>query len=789
MEGMAAALEKLEFAAIKTRLLHYAASEPGRTLLADLEPSTSLSRIREELSRVSELKRFLVEEGDLPLDGIFPLRGPLQKSGLEGAVLQPRELLHVAALLKASRTLRAFVAKRRTEYSLLWELAEPLHSDKVTEFNIEQAIDESEAVKGSASRELQSIRRTIAEKYEALKKRLQGILKIASTQGFSQEEIITTREGRMVIPVKAEYKNQVPGFIHSASSSGATVFIEPADTLDLNNEIRSLQFQEQREIERILRVLTAQVAAIREPLLVSLDALARIDALHARAKYSIEILGREPEIGEGGSLNLVTARHPLLLLRHGYAKTIPLDLEIGGDFQTLIISGPNAGGKSVAMKCVGLLVLMTQAGLHIPAGDGTRMRLFSSVLVDIGDDQSIENDLSTFSSHLRNLRAIAEAADDRTLVLIDEIGSGTDPAEGGAIAAAMLEHLTRRRACCIATTHQGALKAFAYQAAGVENGAMEFDQTNLTPTYVFRSGIPGSSYAIEMASRLGFSDELLDRSRQLLGVQQSKLDGLITELEASAQAARKQLEELQSEKTRVDSLVGQYEGKIKAQASELKEVKRRALDEAQQIVANANAVIERSVREIRETSAEKTAVRRLREDVDRLKEEIRQEEQTVAVETSGTEAEPIDTGSTVRLTAGTDTGEVLSITADRSQAIVVFGQVKMKVPLKDLVRVREAGRAPARFSAAQVDLKRQVARELDVRGMTGEEAFPLIDKFIDDAVLAGLHRIDIIHGKGTGALRKRVTEFLAGHPRVKSSHIAEWNEGGMGATVVELGDS
>ena len=239
----------------------------------------------------------------------------------------------------------------------------------------------------------------------------------------------------------------------------------------------------------------------------------------------------------------------------------------------------------------------------------------------------------------------------------------------------------------------------------------------------------------------------------------------------------------------MDSLVGQYEGKIKAQASELKEVKRRALDEAQRIVANANAVIERSVREIRETSAEKTAVRRLREDVDRLKEEIRQEEQTVAVETSGTEAEPIDTGSTVRLTAGTDTGEVLSITADRSQAIVVFGQVKMKVPLKDLVPVREAGRARARFSAAQVDLRKQVARELDVRGMTGEEALPLIDKFIDDAVLAGLHRIDIIHGKGTGALRKRVTEFLTGYPRVKSFHIAEWNEGGMGATVVELGDS
>ncbi len=787
MDGSTAALEKLEFGAVRNRVMHYAASDPGRSLLADLHPSTSLSRIRERQAEVTETKALLVEEGALPLDGIHAVRPALQKSGVEGALLQPRDLLQIGSLLKASRSVRTFLARRKDTCPLLWEMGEPLLADKVVEFNIEQAIDESEAVKATASRELQSIRRAIAEKYETLKKRLQGILRSVSTQGFSQDEIITTREGRMVIPVKAEFKNQVPGFMHSASSSGATVFIEPAETLDLNNEIRSLQFQEQREVERILRVLTAQVSGVREPLLLSLELLARIDAVHARAKYSMEILGIEPVIDPDGSLRLVGARHPLLLQKHGYRATVPLDLELEPDCRTLLISGPNAGGKSVAMKCAGLLTLMAQAGLHIPAADGTRFPLLQSVLVDIGDDQSIENDLSTFSSHLRNLRAIAGAADDRTLVLIDEIGAGTDPAEGGALAAAMLEHLTARRAWTIATTHQGTLKAFAHEAPGIRNGAMEFDQETLTPTYRFRAGIPGSSYAIEMASRLGFSPALLERSRKFLGVQQSRLDGLIAELEASAQRSRKQKEELESDKARLDALVLQYETRLKAQSAELKETRRRAVEEARQIVAGANAVIERSVREIRESAAAPHTVRELRGEVDRLKSALDEEAPAAAAEAPPAAEGRVEPGAAVRLTAGTDTGEVLSISADGKQAVVVFGTVKMKVPVKDLVPAPERA-APRRMPRTAMELKKDVNRELDIRGLSGDEALPLVDKFLDDAVLAGLHRVDVIHGKGTGALRKKVVDFLAGHPRVCATRVAEWNEGGTGVTVVELSD-
>jgi len=397
-----------------------------------LHVSTSLSEIRLQLDRTTEMKHLLVEEGGLPFDSVQSAGDSITKAGVEGLFLQPHEFLQVASLLRAARLLRSLLAKKKETMHLLWELAGDLYIDKVLEYNIEQAIDETGAVKDGASRELQSIRRAVNGRYENLRKTLEGILRQVSGFGFTQEEIITTREGRMVIPVKSEHKNQVPGFIHSASSSGATVFIEPAETLDLNNEIRSLHFQEQREIERILRTLTGQISEVRQQLLRDADVLTTVDVLFAKAKYSIETLGVAPTVVDDGPFVLVKGRHPILLMNHGYNTTVPLSLTLGTDIQTLLISGPNAGGKSVAMKCVGLLVLMVQAGLHIPASDETTFRIFMKVLVDIGDDQSIENDLSTFSSHLRHLKTIAEQADKDTLVLIDEIGSGTDPSEGGA---------------------------------------------------------------------------------------------------------------------------------------------------------------------------------------------------------------------------------------------------------------------------------------------------------------------------------------------------------------------
>lgn len=790
MTDFETSLTKLDFASVRQRIIRYALSDPGREIIEQLEAMTALSQIKEELARVSEMKSLLEQEEALPLEGVQPVRKALARSGVEGGVLLSREILDIGTTLRAARLVRSFMGKRREQFPLLWDSSDRLHTDKVLEFNIDRAIDENAAVRASASRELQSIRRSIAEKYDHLRNRLESILRNVADLGFSQEEIITTREGRMVIPVKVEHKNRVPGFVHSASASGATVFVEPTETLELNNDIRGLHFQEQREVERILKALTQQIAESRDALTTDLDILAGFDAVQAKARYSIEILGVEPAITVDGPVRLVQARHPVLMIHHGFEGTVPLDLKLGEGYNCLVISGPNAGGKSVAMKCVGILSLMVQAGLHIPAGEGSALRIFQKVFVDIGDDQSIESDLSTFSSHLQNLKTIAERADAQSLVLIDEIGSGTDPAEGGAIAAAVLEYLTRRGAFTIATTHQGALKVFAHETEGVENGAMEFDLETLQPTYRFTTGIPGSSYALEMAGRLGFDEGLMGRAHDFLGHRQTRLETLLTELESSAQQSRRRLEELTKEKLRLDGLVHEYDEKVSSLKAEVRTVKRTALEEARAIVERANAAIERSVREIREKNADRDTVRRVREDVDELKERIASMHGEVSEVPPPEPETALLVGSRVTIRQGTDVGEIASLSADGKTAVVVLGSVKVRVPLSDL---RSAGgravssTVVARESTQELPL--QVHREIDLRGMTGDEALPLLDKFIDTATLAGLHRIDIIHGKGTGALRKRVSEFLAQDPRVQSFRLGEWNEGSTGATVVELKDT
>ncbi len=785
MDSWTSAIEKLEFEKVRQRVLRYTSSVPGKEFLQNSIISTSLDDIRLNLQRVSELKKLLEEEGSIPVDGIFPVRDAIKKASIQGTVLLGKELAQILSTLKTARAVKQFLSKRRESYPLIWHLTEPLYVDKVLEFNLERAIDESGSVRANASRELQSIRRTIAEKYDQLRKKLEGILKEATAQGLTQDEIITTREGRMVIPVKTEHKHHVHGFIHSASASGATVFIEPTETLDLNNEIRTLQFQEQQEVERILRELTQQIGDSHEALVANLLILAELDALTAKAKYSIEILGVEPQLSESGCVKLIQARHPLLILTHGRDGTVPLDIELGSGYCTLIISGPNAGGKSVAMKCVGLLTLMAQAGMHIPASEASVLRVFHKMFVEIGDEQSIENDLSTFSSHLSHLKHIEAHADADSLVLIDEIGSGTDPTEGSAIAAALLEQLTKRGTLTIATTHHGALKVFAHNTPGVENGAMEFDQESLRPTYRFKAGIPGSSYALEMAERLGFQEVLIRRSREFLGHEGARLQHLIAELEASVQKYRRELDAVQSEKARLDALVKQYENRLASQAKELKELKRKAVEEAKNLVEGANAAIERSIREIRETSADKQAVREARQGIEKLRKEIEDQATEVLLEEQASVHREIVPGTPVRLAGGTEIGEVVTISPDHRSAVVLFGNLKMKVAMNNLMPAPHS--AMRRAANAVVDEKPTLAhRDLDLRGMTSDEAIPLVDKFIDTAILAGLHRVDIIHGKGTGALRRKIAEFLSKHPQVKSYRLGEWNEGGTGATVVEL---
>ena len=780
MNDFAPALEKLEFHKILDRLSQLVSSEPARARVSHISPLTDLSVIQLELERVSEAKTLLIVEGTLPLDGIKDIQTSLKKSTITNHFLNPLELIEIASTLRAARTLSAFFSKRRDSTPQLSSLAGELFYDRVVEFNIYECLEEEGSVKDGASKDLKRIRQDMVSTAVSLRKHLATILKRVSEMDMAQEEIVTTRDGRMVIPVKAEHKNHVPGFIHSSSASGATVFIEPAETLDLNNTLRELQLHEQREIARILTMLTDQVRDIAAPLERTLSVLSLLDLIAAKAKYSIEIMGSAPALTEERRLRLVQARHPVLLQRHRREEVVPLDLSFGGETRTLLITGPNAGGKSVAMKTVGLLSLCAQAGLHIPASPETELCIFQRMFVDIGDDQSIENDLSSFSSHLVHMKLLLDDADANSLALIDEIGAGTDPAEGGALAAAILDDLTRRRCLTIATTHHGMLKAFAHQTPNISNASMEFDQATLQPTYRFRPGVPGSSYALELASRLGLPLSIIAGARTLVGDDKVRLEELLIDLERQSQTYQQQIKEVSAERDRLNSLVQSYEQKVASLQKELKTIRNQAVAEAEQILRGAKALVERSVKEIRESGAEKNTVRSVREALDSLNQDILSMKPPESPEPD----EIIEVGDAVRLHKGTEVGEVVELKG--SQATVLWGNARLRVHRKDLRKERRQRAASVQSDG--VTYLPEGKPEVDLRGMMGDEAVSTVQHFLDNALLSGLHRVDIIHGKGTGALRKRISEFLKTYPHVKSFRLGEWNEGGSGVTVVELAD-
>jgi len=782
MQDFFHSFQKLEFPKVKEYIQRYALSDLGREQIERLLPSTEISEIEQHLNRVTEMKKLLTEDEPLPFDVLHDIRIGLQRTSIENFVLPPAELHRICVMLKTSRAMRAYFSNRSTQYPLLSSAISGVLVTKVLEFNIDRAIDDEGNVKNSASKELQALRSKIHDRSLFLRKRMEGLLKDLSGKEWAQEEIISTRDGRMVIPVKVEHKNHVPGLIHSASSSGATVFIEPMETLELNNEICTLQFEEQREIERILKELTSQVGEVKDALIANVRILGEFDFIQAKAKYSIETLGNQPFVSSERKLKCVRAYHPILLKKHGRAQVVPLDMEFEGDVKTVVITGPNAGGKSVALKTVGILSLMAQSGCHVPASSETLLPLFTKIFVDMGDEQSIENDLSSFSSHLTNLKSVLEEADEESLVLIDEIGSGTDPIEGSSLAAAFLEQLTEKGSFTIVTTHQGSLKVVAFEHPGMENGAMEFDQQTLTPTYRFRMGVPGSSYALEMAERLSFPANLIARSKNLKGTSSVKMESLIISLESKAQELQHMLDGVNSEKAHLKELVEHYESRIKSLKLEVKQIRSEAIDEAQSILEKANSIIENTVKEIRETNAGKESVSKARREIDTLRRDLA----AASVQTApASREEPVfHVGDYVRLRGTASVGQIEAI-ADAKSFFLNIGGMRAKVPKEELEHAEreEARSTPEHTSQLTDDI---VQREIDIRGMFGEEAVGVIDKFIDGAILHGLRRVDIIHGKGTGSLRKRIGEYLKTNNAVKSFRLGEWNEGGTGVTVVEL---
>lgn len=779
------AIAKLDFTSVVKRIGQFALSSPGKEKVAALFPSAIFAEVRDELERVREMIFLIGKNDPPPLDGVSDIRESLHRAAIEGSMLSSESLLHILRLLVACRHLSQYFSKRRDGAVLLSSLAEQIFSDKTLEYHIERVIDESGAVKDSASRELRELRRTIIEQSAHLRRRLESILKKISEEDIVQEELITVRDGRMVLPIKAEFKHAVAGFIHSSSSSGQTVYIEPTETLELNNEIRELEFEEQREVHKLLTELTTRIRPAAGDMLRNVELVAELDSLYARARYAKEFHAECPVVKLNDFLEINFGKHPVLLLHKKYSDVIPLSLSIGETYNTIIITGPNAGGKSVAMKTVGLMCLLVQSGIPIPADETSQFPIYHRIAVDIGDEQSVENDLSTFSSHIQRLVRIIESADEKTLVLIDEIGTGTDPAEGSALGAAILQRLTEARAHVIATTHHGMLKAFADQHPLMQNAAMEFDLTTLEPTYRFRCGLPGSSYAFEITRRHGMDPAIIDRARELLGSQTQSLEHLLSEVEKRSQLLAKQMITLEEEQKKLCALIADYREKNDALRRETKQIKKAAIEEAKGIVASANASLERAIREIREQNASKEIIKKEKQTIESLKQRLavqsEEEEQFSEKHSDPT----IRINDSVTLKDNPSMQGIVLEEPGNGFVLVAFGSIKLRTELNKLVRAEKKG-IDATQPVQPVQKIGIECNEIDIRGMYGDEAIRTVDAFLYEAYAAGFKRVDIIHGKGTGALRKRVHEYLSELSFVESFQLADWNEGGSGMTVVML---
>ena len=631
-------IEVLEFDKVVLRIAGQSGSEMGREEVLSVAPVGDPEVIRQRLGRASEMMDLIGFDDPVPARGIPDIRRALARCGAEGIALSLEELSQVGEALSVFRQLRDYLDRRRAKYPSLLGLTERLRSHPEVEEAIGRAIGPEGEVRDSASPELSRIRRERERVRSDLRERLERLLSTLPQEAV-QDRLVTLREGRFVIPVREGRQSQVPGIVHDQSDSGATVFVEPLATVEMGNRLRQLDVAEAREIERILRALTDRVRGVREDLLDNVEVFGRFDAVYAIAAFSREVEAQLPSLNAEGRVVLRGARHPLLVLRareSGQGQpVVPLDVSLGEGFRTLVLTGPNAGGKTVALKTVGLLTLMACAGLPVPAQPGSEIAVFRRVFADIGDEQSIENDLSTFSSHVRRLAQICAEADAETLVLLDEVGGSTDPDEGAALAMSLLEDLTRRGARTVATTHHGALKAFAHQTEGVENGSMAFDAETLRPTFRLRLSIPGSSYAFEIARRWGMPEGIVEEAARRTGGQTRQVERLIADLDRSYQDYRERSEDLARQQGEAARLRREYEEGLADIERQRRTLRGAALRESERILSEANALIERTVAGIRREAASRASIQEGRRGVQEALARVREEAERPSGSISG----------------------------------------------------------------------------------------------------------------------------------------------------------
>jgi len=774
-ELLQSSLDQLEFHRILEHIAGYATSTLGVEHLSEAGPMTDEETIRGELRMVGEIRAMIQRDQPPPLDGIYDIRQALSVSRIAGAFLSGENLLHIASTIGSLRKIREYFSARRDQCPMLHELTEDIHTNRLIEKHIADAVDDTGNVRDNASRDLQRIRRDIIDKSASLRMRLQKILRRVSDEELVTDEYVTLREGRLVLPVKVESKRKIPGIIHGESQSGSTVFLEPAEIFDMNNEIAELTFAERREVERILRTLTEELGVEAYEFIAGMGRLQLIDSLYARARYAERYDCVEPVVTDDDVIRLENAYHPLLLTR--LDSVVPMSIEMSPDTRCVVISGPNAGGKTVAMKTLGLVTMMALSGIHPPA-TGCVVHP-CNVFSDIGDQQSLENDLSTFSSHMSRIGEIIRNVTIGDVVLLDEVGTGTDPDEGGAIAASILEHLLARRAFILATTHHSFLKIFAYETKSVVNAGMEFDTRTITPTYRFILGMPGNSYAFELIERLGFEGKILAAAREKLGEERNRMTEIIGQLEEDLAESRRIREGHRRELEQAESIRRKYEAEAREYNERRQTIISEARAEARETLARANSMIENAIREIR-AGASNDQVKELRKTIGGAREGLAEKAQPKD------EGSRFKAGDTVRIKGGTQIGELQFDPDEKGGVVVQFGAMRMRSHIDDLetvsrkeIRKESAGRQSI-VNAAEAETR------LDLRGLYADEAVIRVEQAISGALNSNITRLEIIHGKGTGALRKRIHEFLTGHPSVVDYRIGALTEGGAGVTIVEL---
>jgi len=787
-------LRVLEYDKIIEKLIERASSALGKGLADDLKPYTDIDLVNNSQKETTDAVNCILRKGTPPLGGIHDIRNIIKRAEA-GGMLNPGDLMKVGDVLRASRNLKGYLSRDKMEIddtNTILLLCSSLGVNKTLEERLEQAIESEDSLSDYASPQLASIRRNIRRTQDSIKDRLSSIIRSEQNKKYMQDAVVTLRGDRYVVPVKQEHRNQIPGLVHDMSSSGATLFIEPMAVVEANNEIKQLRNKEAQEIERILMELTGEVADIAALLSENVVLLARIDFAFAKARLSLDLKGVEPVMNSLGRIIIKRGRHPLIDPK----SVVPIDLDLGDTFSTLVITGPNTGGKTVTLKTTGLFVLMAQAGLHIPAAENSEISVFREVFADIGDEQSIEQSLSTFSSHMTNIVDILKRLDNDSLVLFDELGAGTDPTEGAALATAILDTLTERKIRTMATTHYSELKLYAMTTEGVQNACCEFDVETLRPTYRLLVGVPGRSNAFAISKRLGLTDDIIERARYFLKGEDIKFEELLSEIQKNRTEAEKERDLAERARNDIERIKAvSLEAKKKTE-NERETIMNQARQEARKILLDAKRESDEIMERLKELEKdhkqviqehEMIAVKQsLRQKVDDLEQQLAQ----TVLPRKGYAKPPknLKPGDTVMIYNLNKKGTVLDTPDKEGQVQIQAGIIKVKIHISQLRLLDEQQEVVNSIETSRATgIKTSNIRpEIDVRGENIEEATGKLDKYIDEAVIAGLHEVSIIHGKGTGALRKGIHDFLKPHAHVASFRLGKYGEGETGVTVVTL---